>query len=123
MKRIVLLSILVLILTACNNEEVKDNLLASGKIDCNDIETIKSYADYLIIDVRTPEEYNEGHLDNAINIEYQDIVLKLEEKNISKSMPIIVYCKSGGRSKQAFESLEGNGFTHVYDLGAMSNCN
>ena len=123
MKKLLLLVIPFLLLVGCSSEDASTNFLATGKINCSDIETIKTYDDYMIIDVRTPEEYAEGHLDNAINIEYQDIVVKLEENHISKDTPIVVYCKSGGRSGQAFESLKQAGYTHLYDLGAMSNCN
>ena len=122
MKKLLLLVIPFLLLVGCSKEDATDSFMVSGKIKCSDIETIKSYDDYMIIDVRTPEEYAEGHLDNTINIEYQDIVEKLEEKKISKDTPIIVYCKSGGRSGQAFESLKQAGYTHIYDLGAISNC-
>ncbi len=121
MKKLLILSAFLLLLVGCSSED-QEAYLASGKISCSDIETVKSYKDYMIIDVRTPEEYSEGHLDDAINIEYQDVVEKLNEKNISKDTPIIVYCKSGGRSGQAYESLKQVGFTHIYDLGAMINC-
>ncbi|MBR4262783.1 MAG: rhodanese-like domain-containing protein [Bacilli bacterium] len=122
MKKLLLISAILLLFTACNNKDATDNLLKMGKISCSDIDIIKTYDDYMIIDVRTPDEYAEGHLDNAINIEYQDIVEKLEENYISKDTPIIVYCISGGRSGKAFESLKQAGYTHIYDLGAMSNC-
>lgn len=122
MKKLLLISAILFLITACNNKDATDNLLKMGKISCSDIDIIKTYDDYMIIDVRTPDEYNESHLDKAINIEYQNIVSVLEEKHISKDTPIIVYCRSGGRSGQAFESLKQAGFTHIYDLGAMSNC-
>ena len=122
MKKLVVLSIFVLLLTACNTENATDSIIKSGKISCTDKKIKKKQDDYMIIDVRTNDEYDEGHLDKAINIEYQDIVKKLKEKNISKETPIIVYCKSGGRSGQAYESLKEEGYTHIYDLGAISNC-
>ena len=120
MKKLLVLSIVVLLLTACSATDLYE--LKTGKIKCSDLETIKKMDGYMIIDVRTPEEYEEGHLEEAINIEYQNIVEELNEQNISKDTPIVVYCKSGGRSGQAFESLEKEGFTSLYDLGAMSNC-
>jgi rhodanese-related sulfurtransferase len=122
MKKLLIISIFMLLLVGCSTKE-QGAYLTNGKINCTDIETIKTYNDYMIIDVRTPDEYNSGHLEKAINIEYQDIVSVLEEKNISKETPIVVYCKSGGRSGQAYESLKQAGFTHIYDLGAMSSCN
>ncbi|MCI8574896.1 MAG: rhodanese-like domain-containing protein [Bacilli bacterium] len=72
--------------------------------------------DYVIVDVRTSEEYLEEHVKDAINIPY-DI---LEDNiNISKEKMIFVYCYSGGRSKIAYETLTKMGYK-VYDLGAIS---
>ena len=76
----------------------------------------------LLIDVRTKEEYDDGHIDGAILLTLDDI----NETSVSnvvndKNKPIVVYCKSGVRSHQALEKLESLGYKNVYDLGAMSN--
>ena len=97
--------------------------IKSGKISCSDKDVVLGYENSILIDVRTNFEYKSGHLDGAINIPYEDIVKgvsKLEDVDFNTN--IIVYCKSGGRSSQAFESLKAEGYTNVYDLGAMSNC-
>ncbi len=70
----------------------------------------------VLIDVRTPEEYAEGHLDNAININWYDENFMNEFKTIEKEKPIYVYCKIGGRSASAAEMLNSSGYKNVTDL-------
>lgn len=97
--------------------------IKSGKISCAQKNVVLDYDDSILIDVRTSSEFESGHLENAINIPYDDIVNGVSKiDKINYDTPIIVYCKSGGRSNQAFESLKNAGYTNVYDLGAMSNC-
>ncbi|HEY4628558.1 MAG TPA: thioredoxin domain-containing protein [Flavobacterium sp.] len=69
-----------------------------------------------ILDVRTPEEYVSGHIDNAANVNWNgnDFVAKVAA--LDKTKPVFVYCKSGGRSKQAAAKLEELGFTTIYEL-------
>ena len=75
--------------------------------------------DYIVVDVRTPEEYKEGHVKGAINIPYDTI-----DKNVKldKSKKIMVYCKSGTRSAIAYKTLTELGYD-VYDLGAYEKLN
>jgi len=80
----------------------------------NEVQKIKEENNYIIVDVRTPEEYQEGHLANSINIPYDTID---ENVNLDKNKTILVYCKSGIRSKNAYDNLTNLGYK-VYDLGA-----
>ena len=75
----------------------------------------------LLLDVRTPEEFAEGHLERAINIPVQQLESKLTALADKKEQQIVVYCRSGRRSANAKAMLEKAGFTKVADLGAMSN--
>ena len=70
-----------------------------------------------IIDVRTPNEYKEGHIDKAINIDFYDQA-KFEEKisAIPKDDVILVYCLSGARSAKSVALIEKSGFPEVYNL-------
>ena len=70
-----------------------------------------------IIDVRTPSEWNSGHLDGAINIEWQNI-LSLS-KDISKDEKIYLYCRSGNRSGKATKILLDNGYQNVINAGSL----
>jgi len=72
-----------------------------------------------LLDVRTPGEYADGHIDGAVNIPVGDLDARLEELP-ARDTTIVVYCKSGVRSSKAKKLLEGKGYTEVHDLGAMS---
>ena len=70
----------------------------------------------LIIDVRTPKEYSEGHIPNARNINFYDETFITEMNKLDKTKDIYVYCKVGGRSGKAAKQLQKLGFVKVYDL-------
>ena len=73
----------------------------------------------LIIDVRTPEEYKEGHIGGSLNIPLNDIRNAMSW--LIKDVPAIIVCASGDRSTQAKDMLEANGFTKVYNGGSWNN--
>lgn len=73
-----------------------------------------------LLDVRTPGEYNSGHIDGAINIPIQAFGQKKEQLKKLEA-PIVVYCQSGVRSARATEALEKLGFQKVYDLGGIGD--
>ncbi|WP_175955603.1 rhodanese-like domain-containing protein [Schaalia sp. Marseille-Q2122] len=75
-------------------------------------------SDLTIIDVRTPEEYAEGHLEGAINIDIYAEDFERQIKALDPSGNYAVYCRSGNRSGQAVSFMEGAGFTTVQDLGS-----
>lgn len=117
-KKLVILILLLFIISGCSSKEEKVEI---KKVTCEEMkELIKEEA--LLIDVRTKEEYDEYHLDQAVNIEYQNIIEGAKKYSIVDNDKIIVYCKSGVRSNTAAQSLVDNGFKHVYDLGAITNC-
>ena len=101
-KFLILLSML-LIITGCNNN--------------NDINSIIEDKNTIIIDVRTEEEYNERHIDRAINIPVDNS----QNIKINKNKTIVVYCRSGVRSKKAYDMLLSMGYTDVHDLGSIDN--
>ena len=69
---------------------------------------------YIVVDVRTAEEYSESHVKNSINIPYDEID---ENTDLDKNKTILVYCKSGARSNKAYNTLNSLGYD-VVDLGA-----
>lgn len=71
----------------------------------------------VIIDVRTPEEFQSARLNKAINIEWQNI-LSIQD-NINKTEKIYLYCRSGNRSQRATEILVDAGFVDVINLGSL----
>ncbi len=80
-------------------------------------EIITDNEDYVILDVRTQDEYNEGHLDKALLIPVDELEGRIDE--LDKNNPIIVYCRSGARSNRAANILIENGFSEVYDMGGI----
>ena len=85
-----------------------------------DIETFTKEVvgkDVQLIDIRSPREYNEGHIDDAININFYNKDLFLREfQKLDKSKPIYIYCYSGGRSHRASQKLKDLGFKEIYDF-------
>ena len=74
---------------------------------------------YIILDVRTGEEYDEGHIPGAIVISHEEITEKAEEVLTDKNQLILVYCRSGRRSKIAAEALVQLGYTNVKEFGGI----
>jgi thioredoxin 1 len=70
----------------------------------------------LILDVRTPEEFSKGHLENAQNIDFNGADFKTKVANIDKEQAVFVYCLSGGRSASAATQMRADGFKKVYEL-------
>ncbi|WP_298502073.1 rhodanese-like domain-containing protein [uncultured Maribacter sp.] len=70
----------------------------------------------LLVDVRTPGEYNNGHIENAININWFDDNFAEQFNNINKEKTIYLYCKVGGRSAKAQAKLSSLGYTNVINL-------
>jgi len=69
-----------------------------------------------LIDVRTPSEYNEGHIPLAKNVNFYDTNFLTQLAGLDKNKPVYLYCKSGGRSGKASKRLHNAGFMLVYDL-------
>lgn len=74
-----------------------------------------------LVDVRSPEEYQEGHIDGAVNLEYTKVLTEAEKLFPDKSTAIILYCSAAKRSAQAANELLKLGYIAVYNLGSMSN--
>ncbi|MEI8280440.1 MAG: rhodanese-like domain-containing protein [Bacteroidota bacterium] len=69
-----------------------------------------------LLDVRTPEEYNDGHLKNAVNMNFRDDNFKEQVSKLDKTKPVFVYCLSGGRSGNAAKMLQEMNFKEVYNM-------
>ncbi|MBI5546045.1 MAG: rhodanese-like domain-containing protein [Deltaproteobacteria bacterium] len=72
-----------------------------------------------LVDVRTPAEYADGHIDGALNVPLHEVLERSGELG-AKDQPLVLYCRSGRRSALAAQKLQGLGFTLVYDLGSKS---
>ncbi len=83
-------------------------------------EALRRVADgALLIDVRTPGEFNAGHLDGAVNIPYQEIVSRLAEQQVAQEREIVVYCRSGNRSGIAERLLVDAGYAAIFNGGGL----
>ena len=73
----------------------------------------------ILIDVRSEEEFIEGHIDGAINIPYDVIAEKIVEVTSDKTMPLYLYCRSGRRVGVAIDTLQPMGYTNLHNLGGF----
>lgn len=85
------------------------------------IEMMQAEQDYIILDVRTPEEFAEKHIPGAINIPNEAIGKEEIAELPDKDQAIFVYCRSGNRSKQASEKLVALGYTDVIEFGGINS--
>ena len=83
------------------------------------VKIMEENENYIILDVRTKEEYNEGHIPNAICIPNETIDKNVVEKLPNKEQLILIYCRSGNRSKQATEKLLNLGYTNLVEFGGI----
>ena len=102
------------------NNSNKDTITIT-KVTCDKMKELVGDG-AILIDVREKDEYDEGHLDNAINISYTVIGDKIGEITSDLDKKIVVYCKSGGRSNKAANTLKLLGYKNIYDLGSINNC-
>jgi phage shock protein E len=78
-------------------------------------------ANTVIIDVRTPAEFAEGHVEGSINLDLESGQFEAELPNLDPAQPYIVYCRSGRRSGVAVEIMKASGFTQITDYQTLEN--
>lgn len=81
-----------------------------------EMQTILELEDVQLVDVRTPSEFNEEHIENAQNIDFTSPTFEEDILKLDKNRPVVLYCKSGGRSAKCAKKLEEAGFKKIYDL-------
>lgn len=98
---------------SCESDTLQD-----GKIEVVDVEQFAKLmsVDHQLIDVRTPKEFSAGYIADAKNINYQDETFEKQIMTLDISKPVLVYCKSGGRSAKSAAVFSKKGFKKVYDL-------
>ena len=120
MKKLIFLLLAVMLLTACGQDKENNQGAAYLNITAEEAKQIMdSEEGYIILDVRTQEEYDEGHIPGAIVISHEEIAEKAEEVLTDKEQLILVYCRSGRRSKIAAEALVELGYTNIKEFGGI----
>ena len=107
-----------------DSKEVKNEKKAEyKKITSDEAKNIMLTEKPIVVDVRSLEEYNEGHIPNAISVPLETIENEAEAKLKNKDDLILVYCRSGRRSREAALRLIEKGYTNVIDFGGIQDWN
>jgi thioredoxin len=114
MKKIIVNSfaILLLVLSACTNGQNTNFGLNVNEFN----DKLKQTPNAQLIDVRTPGEFAGGHLQNALNFDWNGAEFSAQIKNLDMQKPVFVYCLSGGRSASAASNMRSAGFKTVYEM-------
>ena len=112
--------IALLLLSGCAAQIQKEQSYRQINMD-EAIAMMEAESDYIILDVRTPEEFSEKHIPGAINVANETIGSKEIPELPDKDQLILVYCRSGNRSKQASEKLVALGYTNIVEFGGIND--
>lgn len=119
MKCLLLFTALFLLLTGCNSRKA-DNTYTQISMD-EAISMMETEKNYIILDVRTLEEFKEKRIPGAICVPNETIGTKDIPSLPDKEQLILVYCRSGNRSKQAAAKLAKMGYTNIYEFGGIND--
>lgn len=110
----------LLLLSGCAAQVQKEQSYRQINMD-EAIAMMEAENDYIILDVRTPEEFSEKHIPGAINVANETIGSEEIPELPDKDQLILVYCRSGNRSKQASEKLVALGYTNIIEFGGIND--
>ena len=120
MKKLIIFLLAVMLLTACGQDKENDQGAVYVNITAEEAKKIMDTEEgYVILDVREQDEYDAGHIPGAILIPYTQIEAKANEMLTDKDQLILVYCRSGRRSKIAAEALAELGYTNIKEFGGI----
>ena len=120
MKKLIFLLLAVMMLTACGQAKENDQGAVYVNITAEEAKEIMDTEEgYIILDVRAQDEYDEGHIPGAIVIPHTQIEAEAENVLTDKDQLILVYCRSGRRSKIAAEALVQLGYTNIKEFGGI----
>ncbi len=107
------------LLSACSSPVTTEPSSASPAVDTPDVSSATN--ETFVIDVRSQDEWDTGHVEQAVNIPHTEIGARIGEVTQNKAAKLIVYCKAGGRANAAKKTLEGMGFTNVENAGGFDD--
>ena len=120
MKKLIFILLAALLLSACVQEKDNDREAIYMNITAQEAKEIMDTQEgYIILDVREQDEFDQGHIPGAILIPYTQIDRKAEDMLPDLDQLILVYCRSGRRSKIAAEALVELGYTNIKEFGGI----
>ena len=120
MKKLIFILLAALLLSACVQEKDNDREAIYMNITAQEAKEIMDTQEgYIILDVREQDEFDQGHIPGAILIPNTEIEVKAEKLLTDKDQLILVYCRSGRRSKLAAEALVELGYTNIKEFGGI----
>lgn len=102
-----------------NSDNMEGTKVTYQSIKAAQAKEIMDTEEVIILDVRTPQEYEEGHIEGALLVPDYELISAAETKLPDKDAKILVYCRSGNRSRSAAKELIDMGYTQVYDFGGI----
>ena len=117
-KRLLPFVLSLMLLSSCSAPDGSANSYRQISMD-EAVKMMKDEKDYIILDVRRPDEFAEGHIPGAINVPNEEIGTTEIAELPDKSQMILVYCRSGRRSKEASEKLVKLGYTNIVEFGGI----
>lgn len=112
MRTIIIAAAFLFVLTSCHTQQNLTNISSVNTVEKVEFVSTKN----ILLDVRTPEEYADGHLPNALNIDYWADDFDEKIKYMDKSRNYFIYCQAGNRSTEVTEKLIEAGFKNVVNL-------
>lgn len=111
--------LMILLFSSCL--ETKNSKAEVRLVSAEEMQSILELEDVQLVDVRTAEEFAIEHIPNAQNIDFRSPTFDMDITELDKTKPVVLYCKSGGRSSKCVKKMKDAGFQKIYELdGGLS---